>query len=137
MARKRRRKRERGPDGPLTRWLLEKIRACGMSQAQLARSAGVSQSQISRFMTDDPDDWQSLNLETVDRLIPVLDDVYAQRLDAERDNIALTEAYAERLQKQVRAAVRSLQEFLEVREAAAKVSDFLNRVHDEHVVSQQ
>lgn len=54
--------------GRLSESLREAIRDCGLSQAEIAKRAGIDQSQLSRFLSGD----RSLRLDTVDRVASVL-----------------------------------------------------------------
>ncbi len=63
--------------GHLTEWLRERIKATGLSHAQLAKRSGVAQAQISKFMNAGT----TLNLSTVDKLLPHVDAEFNERVD--------------------------------------------------------
>lgn len=87
-------------EGLLTSWLKAMIQASGLSQAELARKAGVGQAQISRFLSEDPKSARTINLDTADKLFRVVEPEYLNQFKEGKESAERMVKYTELVEKE-------------------------------------
>jgi hypothetical protein len=115
------------PEG-LSAWLRERIAQSGMATGALAREAGIAPAILYRFLKpDSKGKLHSLNLETVDKILPLVDSSCQARLREQLDLHAETcrrSAQFEELVRKYRRAAGRLEEIEQaVGEALSIIED--------------
>lgn len=87
--------------GPLTQWLRAKIEESDLSQNKLSRASGLSQSQISRFMSKHDRMFQSIRLGNADKLVNALQANVHEVIKAKADQLAKLTATVERMREEI------------------------------------
>ena len=87
--------------GPMTKWLIEQIRDSDISQAKLAEKVGISQAQLSRFLTKKPGSFQSIRLKTADKIVKALQADVRDMMKEKADLLAGLSATVGRMREEI------------------------------------
>lgn len=120
----------------LTSWLQDRIRESGLSRAEICRrtqkhgNSGVTESQLSRFLDDDPTTRRTITLATADKILSVLDTIWERREEEYRKRYEVLREKEDDLNRRLRHLIKLHNDLEDVQEALSTLGDFVDDIQD-------
>lgn len=124
----------------LTEWLRDRIKESELSRTEICRRTkelgkskdkpGVTESQLSRFLDDDPETRRTITLTTADKILAVLDTTWEKREEEYRRRFEALRVKEDDLNRRLRHLIKLHGDLGNIQEALSTLGDFVDDIQE-------